>query len=170
MSKDRILITGAAGFVGSNLSRKLLDRGYAVLGLDNFSQGFRRNLSSCLDHEDFTLIEADVRDMPALERAARGVRAIIHLAAFKIPRYGNAFDTLTINIDGTRNVLEAGLANKARVVMASTSDVYGKNPEVPFHEESALVMGPPTVRRWSYAISKMFDEQLALAYAEKYGI
>ena len=94
----------------------------------------------------------------------------MHLAAYKIPRYSDALDTLTINAIGTMNVAHAARRHRARLIAASTSDVYGKNLALPFREDSDLVIGPPSVRRWSYAISKMFGEQLLLAVHERYGI
>ena len=92
---------------------------------------------------------------------------IFHLAARKIPRYGDALSTLRINNDGTRNVFEAAEKNGCKVILASTSDVYGKG-KPPFKETDDLLMGPSDSRRWSYAVSKIFDEHLGLAYqAEK---
>lgn len=96
-----------------------------------------------------------------------GVSLVVHLAARKIPRYGDALATLRINNDGTRNVFEAAAKQKCRVVLASTSDVYGKG-DPPFKETDNLILGRSDSRRWSYAVSKIFDEHLALAYhAEK---
>src|SRR5690606_25397821 len=96
---------------------------------------------------------------------------IVHLAAFKIPRYGNALATLDVNTSGTRSVLEAArLEGCKRVLFSSTSDVYGKNPDIPFSEKSALWLGPSNVKRWAYALSKIYDEHLCWAYQEKYGL
>lgn len=165
-----VVVTGAAGFIGSNLSAELLQRGYTVRGIDNLSQGTELNLAALLTHSAFTLERIDVRDEAALDAACDGASAIVHLAAYKIPRYSDALDTLTINAIGTMNVAHAARRHGARLIAASTSDVYGKNPELPFREDSDLVIGPPSVRRWAYAISKMFGEQLLLAVHERYGI
>ena len=167
---QRVVVTGAAGFIGSNLSAELLQRGYSVHGIDNLSQGSELNVSALLTHPLFTLSRIDVRDQAAVDRACDGASAIVHLAAYKIPRYSDALDTLTINATGTMNVAEAARRQGARLVAASTSDVYGKNPLLPFREDSDLVIGPPTVRRWAYAISKMYTEQLLFAVHERYGI
>ena len=167
---QRVVVTGAAGFIGSNLSAELLQRGYTVHGIDNLSQGSELNVSALLTHPSFTLSRIDVRDQAAVDRACDGASVIVHLAAYKIPRYTDALDTLTINAAGTMNVAEAARRQGARLVAASTSDVYGKNPALPFREDSDLVIGPPTVRRWAYAISKMYTEQLLLAVHERYGI
>jgi UDP-glucose 4-epimerase len=166
-----ILITGAAGFIGSNVAKGLLDRGHTVTGLDNLSQGFLLNLAEIQGHRNFQFVEGDVRDNALLERLTAGCEVVIHLAAFKIPRYSDALDTLLINALGTQVVLEAAVKNQVpKALIASTSDVYGKNPKVPFAEDSDLVIGRPEVKRWSYAISKMFEEQLVFGYHERHGI
>jgi UDP-glucose 4-epimerase len=166
----KILITGAAGFIGSNLTKSLLAKGYSVLGLDNLSQGYLLNLAEFQNNRKFRFVEGDIRNSKLLNRLTKGCDVVIHLAAFKIPRYSDAMDTLLINSTGTIAVLDAAAKHKVKVVAASTSDVYGKNSEIPFSETSDLVMGRPEVKRWSYAISKMFEEQLMFAYHERYGI
>ncbi len=167
----KILITGAAGFIGSNLTKGLLEKGHSVTGLDNLSQGFVLNIEGFKENPRFSFVEGDVRDEALLTRITEGCDLVIHLAAFKIPRYSDALDTLLINAMGTKVVLDAAVKNKvAKAMIASTSDVYGKNPEVPFSEESDLVIGRPEVKRWSYAISKMFEEQLVFGYHERCGI
>lgn len=166
----KILVTGAAGFIGSNLTQGLLARGHTVLGLDNLSQGYLLNLEEVQTHKKFRFIEGDIRDARLLNRITKGCDVVIHLAAYKIPRYSDAMDTLLINSQGTIAVLDAAAKYHAKAVVASTSDVYGKNPQIPFSEDSDLVIGRPEVKRWSYAISKMFEEQLTFAYHERYGI
>jgi UDP-glucose 4-epimerase len=170
MANKKILVTGAAGFIGSNLSAALLRKGYKVTGFDNLSQGSKNNIQAFIKNKNFTFIKGDVRSGSSLKRAIRGADCVVHLAAFKIPRYGNAFDTLIINTEGTKNVLEAARANKAKVVFASTSDVYGMSPDLPFKEDGNLVIGHSKVKRWAYATSKLFDEHLCFAYEEKYGL
>ena len=164
-------MTGVAGFIGSNLAERLISRGDSVSGIDDLSHGALSNLEPVLKHPRFRLLEGTILDRQAVERAFAGADAVVHLAAGKIPRYGDALDTLEINSEGGLNVLRAAVACKARrFVLASTSDCYGRNPELPFSEESASVIGGPLVRRWSYAVSKMFEEQALFAFRERFGI
>ena len=168
-------ITGSAGFLGSNLVDSVLGDGHKVVAIDNLSYGRRANFRHHADNPNFAFHEVDVVERDAMRDLLAPCDHIVHLAALKIPRYGSALDTLTVNVDGTRNVLDAartrlGQGLPVNVALASTSDVYGKSPELPFHEEGNLVLGPSSVPRWSYAASKLFDEHLAHAYAEKYGL
>jgi UDP-glucose 4-epimerase len=168
--KGTVCVTGAAGFIGSNLTKRLLAQGYRVTGLDNLSQGQRSNMAEFIGNARFRFVKADVRSPSAVRGASRGSGTIVHLAAFKIPRYGNAYDTLIINTEGTRCVLEAARKEGSKVVFASTSDVYGMSQDLPFQEEGNVVLGHSKVKRWAYAASKLFDEHLCFAYEEKYGI
>lgn len=161
-----VLVTGVAGFIGSNLAMALLQRGYGVLGLDNLSQGNRTNMAGFSSHPAFEFHEGDIRDASLVASLVVRADCIAHLAAYKIPRYSNALDTIQINTQGTRTILDAAAECGCRVVTASTSDVYGMNPSLPFAETSDLWLGPSTVRRWAYAASKLYDEHLALAYQE----
>ncbi|MBN4076419.1 SDR family NAD(P)-dependent oxidoreductase [Gemmatimonas aurantiaca] len=168
----KIMITGAAGFIGSHLTDLCLAEGHEVIAVDNLSMGRKENLAQHADNERFRFFEIDVLDYPALKKCVEstgGLDRIVHLAAFKIPRYGNAIDTLTINNLGTVNTLQLAREYNCKIIVASTSDVYGKNPNLPFHEESDLVIGPSSRSRWSYAISKLYDEHLCLASMEAYG-
>ena len=166
----KISITGVAGFIGSNLCSALLQRGHSVIGIDNMSQGEYENITDFRDNPAFELHEVDVRDENAILEITTGSDVIVHLAAFKIPRYSDSLDTLLINSRGAENIAKAAVKHNAKVVAASTSDVYGKNRDLPFREDSDLVIGAPDVKRWAYAISKMFDEQLFFGYHERYGI
>jgi UDP-glucose 4-epimerase len=166
----KILVTGAAGFIGSHLSDLLLARGHDVIGVDNLVHGRLENLESAERSSRFELLEFDVRDGTRLAAAATGCDVVVHLAALKIPRYGNALDTLEVNIDGGRAALEAARLARAKCVLASTSDVYGKSLDLPFREDSDCVLGPTTSRRWAYAASKLAVEHMALGYQDKYGL
>ena len=164
----KVLITGVAGFLGSNLTERLLGDGYAVVGVDDLSQGNLENLEPFRRHPRFRFEPLDVLDGPALAAAGQGVQSVVHFAAFKIPRYHTPLKTLEINTRGAENALEAARRNHARFVYGSTDDVYGKNPDTPFSEESVLVMGESDVGRWSFAVSQMYAEHLCFAYHEKY--
>jgi UDP-glucose 4-epimerase len=166
MTSKTVLITGAAGFLGSNLTDALLARGHRVIGYDNLSHGLESNLDEARQNPNFVFHKAGVCDLNTFRQAARGVDVIAHLAAYKIPRYGNAEEMLLINSQGGHNGLELAAENHAKFILASTSDVYGKNPSIPFSETSDSVIGTSTVARWGYAVSKLFDEHLALAYAD----
>lgn len=168
--RPRILVTGAGGFLGSHLCDALLNVGWTVVGLDNLSQGQERNLATALSQPEFSLVIGDVRDSELVLRAAAGADVIAHLAAYKIPRYGGRLATLDVNAQGTRAVLEAARQTRARVLFASTSDCYGKNPRVPFAEADDSVLGPASVARWAYAVSKSFCEHLCFGYREEHGV
>jgi UDP-glucose 4-epimerase len=167
----KIAITGVAGFIGSNLAEHLLARGDEVRGLDDLSHGSLENLGALKGHPRLRFHRGTILDPADLAEIARGADVLIHLAAGKIPRYGDALDTLVINGEGGLEVLRACRDQGVRrMVLASTSDCYGRNPEVPFSEESVSVIGGPHVRRWSYAVSKMFEEQALLAFRERHGL
>lgn len=164
----KILITGAAGFIGSNLANRLLERGHHVTGMDNLGYGFMRNIEKCSKHPNFRFIMGDIAN-PLILKDVK-VDIVIHLASQKIPRYSNALRTLEENYLMLRNVVQKCIYDKSKIIFASTSDVYGKNPNIPFNENSALVMGPTTVKRWAYALSKMYGEQYIIANADEYGL
>lgn len=163
-----ILLTGAAGFIGSNLARTLLEAEHRVTGVDNFSYGRRENIGPTIDSERYHLIEGDVTDPGVLKGIDCDV--LVHLASQKIPRYTNSYRTIEENQVMSTNVIQHCLATGARLVFASTSDVYGKNPKIPFNEESDLVLGPTKVKRWAYATSKIFSEHKIIATGEEKGL
>jgi len=157
--------------VGSNLLERFVARGDEVAGIDDLSHGSLENLSALIGHPRFRFHQGTILRGDDLAVVARGADALVHLAAGKIPRYGDALDTLVTNGEGGLGVLRACRDHGVRrMVLASTSDCYGRNPDVPFSEESASVIGSPHVRRWSYAISKMFEEQALFAFRERHGL
>ena len=160
----KIVVTGGAGFIGSNLAECLIETGREVVVVDDLSYGSLTNLKSVIDNDNFTFVKADICQPGILEKICIDAYCIIHLAAYKIPRYGNALKTLNVNNEGAKAVLNCAAKYNIKTIIASTSDVYGKNANTPFNENDDLVLGPPSIRRWAYAISKAFDEQLALAY------
>lgn len=165
---EKILVTGVAGFIGSHLLDKLLAAGHQVVGIDNLSMGKLANIAHHFNNKAFKFLQRDITDKATFADLKDDFDCIVHLAAFKIPRYGKAIDTLKINYQGTENVLELARELNCKCVLASTSDVYGRNPKLPFNEDDNSVLGSSKVARWSYAVSKLFDEHLAFAYQESY--
>jgi UDP-glucose 4-epimerase len=141
MSKRTITVTGVAGFLGSNLLERLLAKGHTVIGLDNLSMRHVSNIEPFLADDRFQFVQADTTDPTVVDEIHADVGPVVHLAAFKIPRYGEAIDTLRINYHATENVLEFARRHGCKCVLASTSDVYGRNPEVSFRQT-------PTGSRW----------------------
>jgi UDP-glucose 4-epimerase len=164
----RLIVTGVAGFVGSNLAAALLKNGHSIVGIDNLSYGDTSNIRSFISNPNFQFIEHNVCDPFLFEKVKGDV--LIHLASQKIPRYTNAFRTLNENSMMLKNVIDKCNKDKIKLVFASTSDVYGKNPNLPYAETSDLVMGPTTVKRWAYALSKIYAEQLIIANSAEFGL
>lgn len=170
MSGKTVLITGVAGFLGSNLAERLLAEGHSVVGVDNLSMGHLSNIAEAMENPRFEFIKADVTDSETFKNLSDSIEVMVHLAAFKIPRYGKAIETLKINYYGTECALDFARDRNIKCVLASTSDVYGRNPNVPFSEAATdSVIGNSKAPRWSYAVSKLFDEHLAFAYQDAYG-
>lgn len=165
----KILITGVAGFLGSNLLRKMLQEGHRVVGIDNLSMGKLENILPYLQNPNFTFVEKDIVKKSTFGTLDNDFDAIVHLAAFKIPRYGKAIDTLQINGKGAENVLNFAKTHGIKCVLASTSDVYGMSTDLPFREDGNCLVGNSKVSRWAYAVSKLYDEHLALSYMDAYG-
>jgi len=158
------LITGGAGFIGSNLARTLLSRSDTVRILDNFATGRRDNLMDIAG--DIELFEADLRDPAAVSRAAKGAAIVYHLAALgSVPRsMQNPVETHDVNVNGTLNVLVAARSSGARVVLASSSSVYGDSKQLPQHEGLPLRPISP------YAASKATGELYCHAFGRAYGL
>ena len=156
-----IIITGVAGFIGSNLLKKLLEDGHRVSGIDNFSYGSPVNIDEFKNNPQFIFFERDLRNPNAFE----GIKGeiLVHLASQKIPRYTNALRTLNDNYQMLHHAVNKCLQDKIKLIYASTSDVYGKNPDSIYSETSDLVLGPTKVKRWAYAISKIYGEQYIIA-------
>jgi len=162
---ERVLVTGGAGFIGSNVADALLARGDRVRLLDNFSTGRRENVAEFLDEVE--LVEGDLRDFHTVARAVRGCDAIVHLGALpSVPRsIEEPLTTNNVNITGTVNVLEAARDfGVRRIVLASSSSVYGANKELPKREDMAPRPLSP------YAISKLTCERYFQVYHELYGM
>jgi UDP-glucose 4-epimerase len=165
----KVGVTGAAGFIGSHLCERLLAEGVEVIGVDDLSYGSMSNLAGCLGHPAFRFERLDCTHRRPLLAAFEGCDAIAHLAAKKIPRFGGVVETLEVNVGGANTACAVAMALDADLIITSTSDVYGDGTP-PYAEDGELVLGPPTTKRWAYAVSKMYDEHLALALAEERGL
>jgi UDP-glucose 4-epimerase len=168
MKDTRIIITGIAGFIGSNLAARLIKEGYKVTGIDNLNYGFMRNLDNIINNHNFNFILGDLAN-PLLLRSIKS-DIVVHLASQKIPRYTSSLRTIEENYLMLRNVINKCLQDRSKLVFSSTSDVYGKNPVIPFSEESDLVLGPTSVKRWAYASSKLIGEQLIIANHDEFDL
>jgi UDP-glucose 4-epimerase len=162
----RVGVTGAAGFIGANLCDRLVAEGVEVVGVDDLSYGSVGNIASLLDHPGFKFEVLDCTRRRELRETFDGCDAIAHLAAKKIPRFGGALSTLEVNVAGVNAAAAVALSLDADLIVTSTSDVYG-NATPPFAEDDPIVLGPSTTKRWSYAVSKLYDEHFALAMAEE---
>ena len=162
----RVFITGGAGFVGSHLSEAFLERGDAVSVLDNLSTGSIDNIAHLKGHPAFSYTIDSVDNEPLLAELIDRADVVVHLAAAVGVKLivERPVHTIETNVHGTEIVLKHANKKKKLVLIASTSEVYGKSAAVPFTEEADLVLGPTTKHRWAYACSKMIDEFLALAY------
>ncbi len=169
--KDPIVVTGAAGMVGSHLIDELLKLNQKVIGIDDLSVGKLENVSHHFQNSNFTFLKIDILDLENLFMNVRAAATIVHLAASKkIGEEGSGFRTLTVNAKGTENILKLARALKSQVIFGSTSDVYGMSNAIPFREDGDLVLGPSLIKRWSYAVAKLYGEQMAFAFHKEFGI
>ena len=162
----RVLITGGAGFVGSHLSEALLDRGDEVFVIDDLSTGSIDNIAHLKTNPRFHYTIDTVANEPLLAELIDRCDTVVHLAAAVGVKLivEQPVRTIETNVHGTEVVLKIANKKKKLVLIASTSEVYGKSTIVPFQEDADLVLGPTSKHRWAYACSKMIDEFLALAY------
>ncbi len=160
------LITGGAGFIGSHLSELLLERGYRVTIIDNLSTGQFRNIEHLVTHPHFRFAIEDIRNIHITDRLVSECDLIVHLAAAVGVRkiIEEPINTIEVNIGGTETLLKTARRYRKKILVASTSEVYGKGVSFPFREDDDSVLGPTSRSRWSYAASKAIDEFLALAY------
>jgi UDP-glucose 4-epimerase len=160
------LITGGAGFIGSHLAERLLERGDQVLLMDNLSTGSMENIRHLKKYQRMHYFLEPLENRQLLAELVDEADVIFHLAAAVGVKLivESPVRTIETNVNGTQMVLEAACRKRKLVFAASTSEVYGKNTNVPFQEDADLVLGPTTKGRWSYAASKALDEFLALSY------
>ena len=160
------LITGGVGFIGSHLAERLLEQGDRVVLLDNLSTGSMENIRHLKGSEKLEYHLDGIENRQLLAELVDDADVIIHLAAAVGVKLivESPVRTIETNVNGTQLILEAACKKKKLLLIASTSEVYGKNTQVPFREDADLVLGPTTKGRWSYAASKALDEFLALSY------
>jgi UDP-glucose 4-epimerase len=168
----RALITGGAGFIGSHLAEALLAQGHSVTAVDNLVTGRLDNIAHLAGQPLFQFVYETVANETVMDRLVSECDVIFHLAAavgveliVKDPVW-----TIETNLDGTEMALKLARRYRKTVLIASTSEVYGKSAALPFREDADRVMGPTTKSRWSYAESKAIDEFLALAYHKQFGV
>ncbi len=166
------LITGGAGFVGSHLAELLIEKGEDVIVLDNLSTGSFENIRHLVGRRGFSYVVADISETAILEQAIERAECIYHLAAAVGVQLivEDPVHTIETNIQGSESVLRAAMRRGKRVLISSTSEVYGKANHAPFAEDDDVSYGPTSKSRWSYAFSKAIDEFLALAYHESKGL
>ena len=171
LQMKKVLITGVAGMIGSHLMDSLLEKDCSVIGIDDLSVGKEENIRHQLNNKNFFFEKIDVLDFSKLQEVSQKIDIIVHLAATKkIGEDGSGFHTLTVNTKGTENMLELAKKNRCKIIVASTSDVYGMSPDLPLREDGDLLLGPSMIKRWSYAVSKLYCEQLAFAYHKEFNV
>ena len=165
----KYLVTGGAGFIGSHVSDALIKRGDSVVVLDNFSTGNRTNVEHLISNELFELIQGSILDNSLVQSAVKSVDHVLHFASavgvFTI--VDKPLESLMTNIRGTENILEAAHAHNKEVLIASSSEIYGKNSGGALHEESDRIIGSPLKSRWSYSEAKAIDESMAYFYHQE---
>jgi UDP-glucose 4-epimerase len=166
----KYLITGGAGFIGSHLSDALVARGDSVVVLDNFTTGSKENLSNVAS--SVSVVSGDILDSALVTKLVGESDFVVHLAAalgvFNI--VNKPLESLTTNLKGTEVVLEAAAKLNKPILVASTSEIYGKNNKVPLNEEDDRIIGHPLKSRWSYSEAKAVDESLAYFYFQEKGL
>lgn len=162
----KILITGGAGFIGSHLAERLLQDGHHVHVIDNLSTGSLDNIESFKDHPHFRYTIGTILNREVMEKLVSSADQVYHLAAAVGVKYiiENPLLSLKTNIVGTDHVLELANKHKAKVLITSTSEIYGKSDKVPFSEMDDRLLGSTSISRWGYSCSKAIDEFMALAY------
>jgi len=168
----RILVTGGAGFIGSHLVDHLVRNGDDVTALDNLSTGRYPNIRHLLNNPKFRFVEGSVLDLDVVQSEVEGTDAVYHLAAAVGVQLivDRPLQSMITNIKGTENVLEAAEKHRVKILIASTSEIYGKSNDGPFKEEDDRLLGSPRKLRWSYSTSKAVDEILAFVYYKELGL
>jgi len=165
----KYLVTGGAGFIGSHVTDALIKRGDSVVVLDNLSTGNRKNIRHLTGDSSFEFVEGSILDASVVDDCVQSVDHVLHFAAavgvFTI--VDKPLESLMINLTGTENVLEAAHKYNKEVLIASSSEIYGKNASGPLHEDSDRIVGSPLKSRWSYSEAKAIDESMAYFYYQE---
>ncbi len=170
--KEKILVTGGAGFIGSHLCELLVHNGHQVVAIDDLSTGRLDNIQHLMPIPSFQFVRETITNSQVLDRLTSEADILIHLAAVVGVKLivEDPVNTIATNIMGTEAVLTTANRYQCKVMLASTSEVYGKGFKVPFNEEDDCLIGPTSHSRWSYATSKAIDEFLGLAYYHQFGL
>ena len=168
----KALVTGGAGFIGSHLAERLLKDGHEVVVVDNLSTGSLKNIDSFKNNPKFDFVEGDILNPDLMEKLVEQSEGVYHLAAAVGVKLiaEQPVHTIETNIAGTEVVLDAVNKFGKKILIASSSEVYGKNETVPFREDDDIVLGSTSLSRWSYACTKAIDEFLALAFYQQCGL
>jgi len=166
----RVLVTGGAGFIGSHLADALIARGDQVVALDNFSTGSTTNIKHIT--KNFEIIDGDIRNMDLINDSIKDVDLIFHMAAALGVNtiLESPLESISTNIAGSEVVLNAAAKHKKRILIASTSEIYGKNPKQPLNETDDRVVGSPQKIRWSYSDAKAIEEAMAFSLNQETGL
>ena len=165
----KYLVTGGAGFIGSHVTDALIKRGDSVVVLDNLSTGNRKNIEHLVSNSSFKFVEGSILDLTVVDECVQSVDHVLHFAAavgvFTI--VDKPLESLMTNLKGTENILEAAHKHRKEVLIASSSEIYGKNASGALHEESDRIIGSPLKSRWSYSEAKAIDESMAYFYYQE---
>lgn len=168
----KYLVTGGAGFIGSHLSEALVAEGHEIVALDNLSTGNKKNVKELINTKGFRLVEGDVTERKVVNQLVEKSDGVFHLAAAvgvkKILQ--DPIGSLKTNLEGTENVLLSASRHEKRVLLASTSEIYGKNDSGPLNEDSDRILGSPLLSRWTYSEAKAIDEAFARVLFEREGL
>lgn len=172
MTENAVVVTGGMGFIGSHLAEALLLEGNTVTVIDDLSTGSAENVAHLRDHPRYRELVADVRDASSRKLMENDADLIIHMAAAVGVRqtFQHPVETIERNVETTTAVFQAARRSATKVVLSSTSEVYGKTSKIPFAEDDDIVLGSTSHLRWAYAASKISDELMALGYWKEFGV